>query len=274
MGAHASFTLTDETLAACVELADDFGTGLHIHVAEDLADERDAARAFRRAGCVSASLRAGALDERSLLAHCVHLDELEIAASGRSNATVAHNPRSNMNNSIGRAPRRRARDRVVLGTDGIGTDLFEESRTAYFRLREDDSTAGPELGAGASSPGGAVRGPAVFGEPLLGTLEPGAPADLVVLDYPAPAPLRDGTFAGHWIFGLSARNVRDVMVAGEWVVQDRRLTRADPTQLAPGPATWPRRALESARRLGAHDFDPEGEPPWRRSGLPSRARAA
>ena len=45
-------------------------------------------------------------------------------------------------------------------------------------------------------------------------LEAGAPADLVVLDYAAPAPLHAGSFPGHWVFGLSSRHVRDVMVAG------------------------------------------------------------
>ena len=50
VGAHASFTLSDETLAACVDLARERGVGIHIHVAEDAADERDAAARFGR-GC-------------------------------------------------------------------------------------------------------------------------------------------------------------------------------------------------------------------------------
>jgi cytosine/adenosine deaminase-related metal-dependent hydrolase len=140
--------------------------------------------------------------------------------------------------------------------------MFEESRAAYFRLREDDDTVSPGWALERLAAGGRLAGRS-FGEPLLGTLEPGAPADLVVLDYASPAPVRDATFAGHWIFGLSARDVRDVMVAGEWVVRDRRLTRADHTQLA-------REARIDAanlwRRLGAvaaHDFDPEGASRWR-----------
>ncbi len=43
MGAHASFTLSDETLAACADAARAAGAGVHIHVAEDAADQRDSA---------------------------------------------------------------------------------------------------------------------------------------------------------------------------------------------------------------------------------------
>src|SRR5207244_12595993 len=101
----------------------------------------------------------------------------------------------------------------------------------YFRLREDDvfASGGWPLARLAQSAALAAR---LFGEPLLGGMEPGAPADITVLDYAAPAPLRGDNLAGHWVFGLSARYVRDVMVAGEVVVRDRRLTRVDQDQLA------------------------------------------
>ena len=142
---------------------------------------------------------AGALDRRTLLAHGVHLDDDEIALVGAANASLAHNARSNMNNAVGRARVTAFGPRVALGTDGIGSDMFEEARAAFFRLREDDLAAGPgwpleRLAEGARFPGRA------FGERRLGTIEPGAPADLVVLDYAAPAPLRETSFAGHWIF--------------------------------------------------------------------------
>ncbi len=46
-----------------------------------------------------------------------------------------------MNNSIGRARVEQLGERLALGTDGIGSDMFEESHAAYFRLREDDLDA-------------------------------------------------------------------------------------------------------------------------------------
>ncbi len=178
-----------------------------------------------------------------------------------ANATVAHNARSNMNNSIGRASVGTLGPRLALGTDGIGSDMFEESRTAYFRLREDDMTAGADWPLARLAESARLAG-RVFDEPLLGTLEPGAPADLVVLDYPAPAPIRDATFAGHWVFGLSSRAVRDVMVAGEWVVRDRRLARVDQRELAASACGEAERLWQRLAAIGPHEFEPKGGRRW------------
>src|SRR5438876_3566739 len=62
VGAHACFTLSDGTLDAVCGLAADLGTGVHIHVAEDLVDRDAGARL------------AGRADDRWILAHGVHLD--------------------------------------------------------------------------------------------------------------------------------------------------------------------------------------------------------
>ena len=126
VGVHAAFTCSDETLAAAAGLAADLGVGVHIHVAEGMIDAPAGARLERLA------------QPSWLLVHCVRLDR---ALAG----TIAHNPRSNMNNSVGYgAPAERA-NRVVLGTDGIGADMLEEFRLAYVRHRERDVLASPEV---------------------------------------------------------------------------------------------------------------------------------
>lgn len=256
VGAHASFTLSDETLAACAGLARVHGVGVHIHAAEDEADERDAdARAgVRVADRLSG---AGALDEWTVLAHGVHLDDSEIELVRDAGSWLVHNARSNMNNAVGRAPVVTLGPRVALGTDGIGADLFEESRDAYLRLREDDPDVGADWPLDRLAAGARLAG-SIFGEPLLGTLAPGAPADLVVLDYEPPAPLDASSFAGHWVFGLSSRWVRDVMVAGEWVVRDRRLVRADQRELAVSARAAAARLWARLGEIAPHEFEPKG----------------
>ncbi len=256
VGAHASFTLSAETLAACVSLADEFLVGIHVHVAEDAADERDAEARFGRR-VVERLADAGALTERSLLAHCVHVDDREIGLIRDAGAWVVHNPRSNMNNRVGRAPVGALGERVALGTDGIDGDMFAESRAAYWRGHEDDPSISPSWVLGRLAAGAAFAGRA-FGEPLLGRIEPGAPADLVVLDYDPPTPLSAENLAGHWVFGLSASNVRDVVVDGSVVVRDRRLATQDegePRALAQAAAQdlWNRMDA-----IPAHPFEPAG----------------
>ena len=74
-----------------------------------------------------------------LLVHCVGLDR-------DLPGTIAHNPRSNMNNAVGYArPARRPND-IVLGTDGIGADMLEEFRLAYVAHRADDVARRPGHG--------------------------------------------------------------------------------------------------------------------------------
>ncbi len=256
VGAHASFTLSSETLERCVEVARDADAGIHIHVAEDAADERDSQARFGMR-VVERLAEAGALSERSLLAHCVHVDAAETDVIRGSGTWVAHNPRSNMNNRVGRAPLSDLGRKVALGTDGIDGDLFAESRTGFWRAREADPAIGPSWILERLATSARMAGQA-FGEPSFGTLTPGAPADLVVLEYDPPTPLTAESLAGHWAFGLSARHVRDVVVAGDVVVRDRRLVR-------PSEAELRSRCREAAevlwRRmddLAAHPFEPQG----------------
>src|ERR1041385_9263074 len=121
--------------------------------------------------------------------------------------------------------------RTALGTDGIGADMFGEAQAAFWRGREQGASSDAGwpldlLNHGAEFVGG------VFDKPRLGSIEPGAPADLVVLDYAARAAVSSDSLGGHWMFGLSSRDVRDVVVAGEVVVRDRRLTKVDQEEVA------------------------------------------
>ena len=125
VGVHASFTCGDETLAAAADLAERHGTGVHIHVAEGPDDAGAGARLAPMAR------------DNWLLVHAVHLDR-------DLPGTVVHNPRSNMNNAVGYARPAKRKNKVVLGTDGIGADMLDEARLAYVRHREDDLSATPE----------------------------------------------------------------------------------------------------------------------------------
>ena len=240
MGAHASFTIGAATLEALVGAARQARAPLHVHLAEDDFDETDS---LERYG-VRTALRlreAGALAAGDLVAHGVCLDSEEVGALRSSGAWLAHNPRSNMNNAVGYAPVAAMGARVALGTDGIDGDMFAEARACHLRGREAgaDPASLDRLAQGAELAG------ARFGEPLLGRLVPGAPADLVVLDYDPPTPLDASNLAGHYLFGLGAWAVRDVMVAGRWIVRDRSHVLVDEEQLAArcraaAPSLWER----------------------------------
>ena len=202
VGVHAAFTCRDATLEAATDLAARYGVGVHIHVAEGPVD--------RDAGARLAPL---AVDDW-LLVHCVHLDR-ELPG------TIAHNPRSNMNNSVGYARPARRRNRVVLGTDGIGGDMLEEFRLAYARLREDDVLATPATPWSWLEAGYA--------------LVPEARGDRVTWD----ADHIDDPWHAAFTTGVRAL---DVEIDGKAVLKDGRPTRVDADEVRA-------RAAEQAARL-------------------------
>lgn len=219
VGAHASFTLTDGGLHACAELMRAYGTGLHIHVAEDLCDVEDA-RSKYGMGILERLSRLKALNEQTIIAHGTHLQRPEIDIGRKAGVWFAHNPRSNMNNQVSYAPVADFGERLLLGTDGIGADMFDEAHFAFFKGRDErlGFGAGQWLQALANNQRRAAQ---EFGIDLL-SLAAGSAADLVVLDYPYPTPLTPGNLPWHFVFGMSSAQVESTMVAGRFIVRDRQ----------------------------------------------------
>ena len=238
VGAHASFTLSDASLERCAEIAREYRTGVHIHVAEDMADVRDARRRSRT-GLMRRLEHFGISSRRSVFAHCVHLREEDYRALAASGTWVIHNPRSNMNNGIGHAPVHLFPRRSALGTDGFPADMFEEARTGYFRSAEDGKGGRGRI-AGLVA-GGWRLAAELYGKPF-GSLEPGSVADLVVLDYRPQTPLHASNAEGHFLFGLGSNSVESVMAGGTWVLWNRSVPGLDEETIA-------RRASKAAARL-------------------------
>jgi cytosine/adenosine deaminase-related metal-dependent hydrolase len=214
VGAHASFTLGDTSLAALGDLVRYHRSGIHIHVAEA---PDDGARTKQAHGCgiIERLARHGLLNAQALVAHGVHLTSAERSRASKAGAWLAHNPRSNMNNAVGHAMVERFGRRAALGTDGWPADMIAEARFAHFRLRE-------RLGFGRSFStaslleGGQQLAANLFGVPF-GTLEPGSAADLVVFDYAPPTPLEASNLSAHLLAGLQTAMITGVMASGRWI---------------------------------------------------------
>ena len=224
VGAHAAFTLEDETLEQVVRLADQHATGVHIHVAEDLCDE-DACNEQHQAALIDRLNGHGLLKERNIFAHGTHLEPVAIAQAGAVGLTLAHNPRSNMNNAVGYAPVADYRCPVMLGTDGLGQDMIAEAKQAWFIARDAHADLSSEQIVGMLAAG--ARRASESLDITLGKLEPGAAADIVITDYQPTTPLNSANLPEHLLFGMDSRHVRDVIVAGKWALRDRQVLTAD-----------------------------------------------
>jgi cytosine/adenosine deaminase-related metal-dependent hydrolase len=242
IGAHASFTMHEDTLVDCVELARRLGVGIHIHAAEDPIDEQITREQFG-CGLVDRLDRVGLLAvPGTILAHGTHFSDADFAAINEHSSTVvlAHNPSSNMNNGVGYAPIAKLKNSPLLGTDGIGADMWREARVAEFKSHD----AGRPLPAGRSLE--MLAQSARFASECLGVrigvLEPGAAADVVLTDYRPATPLSADNLAGHLLFAMGPEFVRSVMIAGRWCLRDREVVTCDEEAIRA-------RSLEIARAL-------------------------
>lgn len=226
VGAHASFTIDEETLVDCVELAQCTGVGIHIHVAEDPVDARITRERFCR-NLIEHFEHAGLLAvPGTILAHGTHLSEDEIELVNRhGHLSLAHNPSSNMNNGVGYAPVAKFARPPLLGTDGIGADMWREARVAEFRSH--DAALPLPFGQSLKMLGASNRFASHLLGVKLGVLEPKAVADLLLTSYRPATPLTAENLAGHFMFAMGPEFVRDVMVAGGWLLRSGEVVSCD-----------------------------------------------
>ena len=241
-GLHASFTLSPATLERCAAGAGRLGVGFHIHVAEDVSDENDSMMRYQKQ--VVERLEADSiLGPRSIAAHCVHVNSGEIGRLAETGTNSVHNPRSNMNNAVGRAPVEEmlaAGVNVGLGNDGFSMNMLQEMKAAYLmhKLALLDPRAMPgNLVFDMAFQNNARIAEAVFRPfsanfPRVGELSAGAAADIVLLDYVPPTPMSEGNFPWHVIFGVDGQHVNSTMVAGRWLMRNRQLLTIDEERIA------------------------------------------
>ncbi|MBV4368424.1 putative aminohydrolase SsnA [Erwinia sp. BNK-24-b] len=218
LGAHAPFTVPDSGLSMLAEARRETGRGLHIHVAEDSYDVSHSHDKYGMDPIVRLD-KFGLLDEKTLIAHALWLSPAEVALLNQRQACLVHNARSNMNNHVGYNHRLPDYQLAALGTDGIGADMFEELKFAYFKHRDAGGPLWPDSFLRMLHNGNILL-ERNFAQPF-GQLAVGYTADLTICDYVSPTPLQAENLAGHLAFGINSAAVNSVMVAGRMVYQDR-----------------------------------------------------
>lgn len=248
-GLHASFTCSTETLINARQAeAEAGGAGFHIHCAEGPEDGRDARARYGKSP-VERLAETGILGPRTIVAHCVHVDEDDIETLAFTGTTVSHQPQSNMGNAVGWARILAMRERgvrVALGTDGYGQDMFESwkaAATLHSHMTGRPGTGVGEFGHVLLQENSRLASD-MFGRPV-GQLVAGAAADLILVDYQPPTPLTAGNQAYHLYFGANASLVDTVIIHGRVVMAGRQLVGIDEAAVAAearrvAAATWER----------------------------------
>lgn len=235
-GLHASLTLSEKTLDACRKACPD-DVGFHVHVAEHPVDEYDS---LEKSGerVVDRLNRHGILGPKSIAVHAVHVDAREIELLSQTGTWVTHQPRSNMNNAVGMAqPEAMMRSgiKVCLGNDGFSNQMWEEWKAAYLahKLWNHD----PRRMSGTDVVQMAVYNNSLlaeqqFGVGPIGSIVPGAQADLIFVDYHPFTEVTAGNLPWQIIFGFHESMITTTMVAGKVLMHNREMMTLDEEKIA------------------------------------------
>ena len=227
---------SEELLRDARVLADELGTGIHIHLNESLTEVENSKQRFGRRP-TEVAYDAGILGRNCIAAHCVWLSDAEIALMRETGTQISHNPSSNakLGNGIARLPEiLGAGINVGIGHDAAecnnSRDLFEVMKFASLMHRASRVDASlqqaPDVLRMATR-----NGADALGHPT-GRLEPGRKADVIVVNLMSQmfTPLMPGNpeqLYSHLVFAANGSCVDTTIVDGKIVMEDRRLTTVD-----------------------------------------------
>ena len=231
---HAPYSSTPDMLESCVALATEYDVPLHIHIAETALEQRASMDQYKTT-VVPWLAQYKLFEAKVIAAHCVHLEDHEIHTLHHHRAGVAHCPSSNLKLASGVAPVQKMIDaglHIGIGTDGAASnndlDMFEETRLASFLQKGifGDPTLLPARETWALATIEGAR--ALHIDHLTGSLEPGKRADIAVITnnstHQWPHFDRDPQAVySQLVYATKATNVRDVLVDGQIVMQNRQL---------------------------------------------------
>ena len=206
---HAEYTNNDVTAKSVFDWAKERNVPLHIHVSETKSEVEGCRERHGGKSPVQWLESLGALDVPLVAAHCVWVDDGDIEILAKHNATVAHNPASNMKLSSGFAPVAKMLDagvNVALGTDGMASnnnhDMFQDMYLMAMLPKGnelDPTLVTPKQAITAATRAGALA----QGREDCGLVKEGFKADLAVLDVtgvswcPVNDMLTNVVYAGH-----------------------------------------------------------------------------
>lgn len=233
VGLHASFTVGDDLLYRAIAMAVGHNSGIHIHVAEAIDDQKHCVKNHGMR-VVERLARTGVLESpKTLLVHGLHLNARERALFRSSRSWLVQNEESNQNNAVGSFDPKGLGDRLLLGTDGMHGDMLASTRAAYLAAQK----------RGGMAPLAAYRRLRRAHDYLSENRFTGdGENNLVVLDYRPATNITAGNLAGHFLYGLTAKHVDSVISQGRLIVKRGRMTTVNEDKIQ-------RFTLKQAERL-------------------------
>lgn len=221
LGLHASFTLSDNTLAKAAELAKQLDLGIHTHLCEDAID-RTISQEKHKNYPVQRLRQFDLLNNKSILSHGVHLNEDDYLVISQAGSAIAYNPDSNLNNAVGLPVFQNTPENIpiLIGTDGMHANMARAIKQLFLLYRDQ-----------RNSFDAAFRWikKVYFDQlnfirhyfPDFPTLSSGDRADFIIWDYIPPTPFSVDNFWGHFIYGMLEYPIDSVVQDGKFLMKNK-----------------------------------------------------
>ncbi|WP_028307370.1 amidohydrolase [Desulfitibacter alkalitolerans] len=231
---HAPYTCVPEYLQEVSHEAKKLGVGIHIHIAETLAEVSQIKEKYGKSP-VEMVYDAGVFAVSPVLAaHCVHMSDNDLKILAREKVNVAHNPESNMKLASGIAPVTKMIEmniNVGIGTDGAASnnnlDMFQEMRSAALlqKVHTYNPTVISSYQALAMATCCGARALGLDQE--IGKIQAGMQADIILVDLNSPhlQPLHDVN--AHLVYSAGAADVDTVIINGRVVMKNKEIKTID-----------------------------------------------
>lgn len=212
VGLHASFTVSNDTLKKSVDLANKYNSGIHVHVAEGKYDEEHSVKNYNKR-IIERFNDYGVLNSsKTILAHCLHLDDKEKQIVRNSKAYIVQNTESNLNNNVGYFNSENLGDNIMLGTDGMHSDMLRSAKASFYVGQGFDNIDFVSAYSRFRKVHQYISKNNFIGD---------GDNNLVVLDYDSPTEINQNNFLGHFIFGIESKHVEHVISSGKIIVKNR-----------------------------------------------------
>ncbi len=215
IGLHASFTVGNDSMKKAADLMCKYNSGFHIHVAEDLYDQKHSLENYGKR-VVERLNDYGVLDSsKTILGHCLHVDENERKLIKNSNVYLVQNTESNLNNNVGYFNGENLGNRIMFGTDGMHSDMLRSAQNAFFVGQGFDNIDYMSVYERFRMSHNYLSQNNFAGD---------GENNLIVLDYKTATPINKNNFLGHFVFGLNASQITKVISNGKLIVDNGIVT--------------------------------------------------
>ena len=218
VGLHAAFTLSDDSLKKAQALAEKYQSGIHIHVAEDSYDQQFNLEKYKKR-VVDRLADFGLLNfNKSILAHCIHIDDNERKRIAESKAWVVQNPESNLNNQVGFFNSQQINSKTMLGTDGMHSNMMRSAQWAYFAGLGKDTIDLSKVYSRLRN---------VHNYLNVNHFDGDGENNLAIFNYDGSTPMNKENFLGHFFYSFENRHIESLIVNGKMVMKEHKILTID-----------------------------------------------